>query len=157
MPLTSNVLPVKKLQRQPELFGVASDFVQRGQAVIDIKCRVLHSLGHHRSGKLLKLHYKIDHLAAVYDVKMLQVVEQERFLDKVEEGPRGTRVSLLRLFHGSRNIFLIPFCHPARRRIVVGAIDGKAGDDLANGKGQAVKRKVSIVTVPLGDAIELMS
>src|SRR5215475_15297151 len=157
MPLTSNVLPMKGFQRQPELFGVASHFVQRGQAVIDVECRVLHSLGHHRSGKLLKLHYKIDHLATVLDVEMLQVAEQQRLLDKVEEGPRGTRVPLLRLFHGGYDIFLIPFRHPARRRIVVSAIDGKTGDDLANGKGQAVERKVSIVTVPLGDAIELMA
>src|SRR5207245_11080748 len=155
MPLTSNVMLVKGLQRQPELFGVAPNFVQRGQAVIYVESRVLYSLGHHRSGKLLKLHYEVDHLSTVLDVEMLQISQQQSLLDKVEEGPRGTRVPLLRLFHGGLDIFLIAFCHRAGRRIVVGAIDGKTGDNLENGKGQAVEREGSKVAEPLGDQSEI--
>ena len=58
MPL--QILVVKSFDRDAELLGLASNFVECGESIVNVTGSVLDPLGHDRSGKLLKLQYKMD-------------------------------------------------------------------------------------------------
>ena len=53
----------------PELLRLAAHFIERGQAIEEIKGRVLQSLGHDRPGALLKFQDEVHMLGARFLVK----------------------------------------------------------------------------------------
>jgi hypothetical protein len=55
---SARIESVKLLDSSPEASGITADFIQRYQPVKPIKRSVFQSFGHHRTGKLLELHYQ---------------------------------------------------------------------------------------------------
>src|SRR3989304_3666925 len=156
IPQTFSILVMEGGYGAPELIPVSAHFVQRHEAVVNIKSRLLDSLGHYRPGDLLELLDEVDQAPSVFFRKALNVLEQKRVPYKFEDGFRRSGVSSLRFFYSCLDIRLILPRYATWFRNI-SAVHGQAGDHLPDGEGEAVERKISVPAVLFRDALELVA
>ena len=76
---------MKRLNAQPKELRFAADFVQRGQSVINIKHRVLESLGHDRAGELLKLEHEMRVRGALLLIEVFRKTKEQKIAQKIKD------------------------------------------------------------------------
>ena len=91
-------------------------------------------------------------LAAARFVQVGRTLQQEHVANEVEHGGICRRVAAFGLRHRAADDLPVALQNVAFAN--VRAIDGKAGEDLAEGGPQRIEREVPRAPVPLGNAIE---
>jgi len=109
------------------------------------------------AGRLLEPQHEVDALGPVGLLRPRRELQNEQVVDPVVDGHvHGRGVSL---GHGycPRDVFLVALGAAVAAVANIRAVDGKAGDDLTEGLGEADQREVAGGAVLLGDAVEPMS
>src|ERR1039457_7509154 len=83
-----HILAVECLQGNTKPLRVSSHFVQGNKPVVDVEGAIFHSLGHDRTGELLKALHKIKPCRLTFLVHGVWKTEQQNIPDKIEN--RGT-------------------------------------------------------------------
>src|SRR5690606_19144440 len=84
-PLLVHVM--ERCRRDAEALRLAADIVQRDEAMVTVKRRILERLGHHRTGELLELHRDPDDLTpTASSTKLLAKVGGDGGVEEVEDG-----------------------------------------------------------------------
>ena len=78
-------------------------------------------------------------------------------MDPVVDGHVHGRSASLGRGYCPRDVLLVALAAPVAAVANIRAVDGKAGDDLTEGLGEAGQREVAGGTVLLGDEVEPMS
>ena len=122
---------VERLERGPEAVGLAPHLVERSQRVEAVEGRVLDALGHDGPGELLEAQHEVAPLGALPIVQPLGILEQQDRRDEVEQ--RGARRGVAPLREPDRRDDVRPIVRLEGlvRGADVGAVDGEAGDHLA--------------------------
>src|SRR5207302_5624937 len=86
---------MKHVNAQPKLLRVAADFVERSQAIVNVKHRVLESLRHDRPGALLKLKHEVHVLLARLRIQIFWKTKEQNVAQKIENRFFDRRIATL--------------------------------------------------------------
>src|SRR5207253_2092935 len=124
-----------------------------GQPVVNVKHRVLQTLGHDWSGGLLELEHEMGVGGACFGIKIFRKPEDQDVAEKIEDRFFNCRIPALGRSDGALDHLSILFTHrPPRREI--SPVYRKTGDRLAYGTGQRFERKIAIPSILLGEPID---
>src|SRR5207237_10815862 len=76
---------VKWCRTDAELLRLCAQFVERGEAVVNVKHRVLYSLGHNRPGELLKFQCEMLVRRALFRWEIFREAQQQKIAQKIED------------------------------------------------------------------------
>ena len=145
---------MQRLGPNAEPVGISADFIERDQAVVDVKSRVLDSLGHHRSGHLLELAGEPPLFGSVIVAGGSDGVSEQHVADEAEDAAAHERVAHPRPPDGRLDI--APIGRARAGGVDVRAINRKARDHFPQCIPQGVEGKVARAPRLLGQAVELM-
>ena len=145
--LAGLVLAVKFFQRGGAAGRVVPHLVERHQRAVAVKGGVFDPLGHHRAGGLLESAHEQVPFLLFGLVRRGGSCSSEHVANEVEHGGVDGRVAVFGLGHGAAN--KLPVLLRDAVLVDIGAIDRKAGEDLAERASQLVESKVPRAAVPL--------
>ena len=131
---------------------IVAHVVERTQREVAVEGRVFDALGHHGARYLLEAADELLALAAAFIIEPRRLLEQQHVANEVEGAGRDVGGMPLRLGHGTDDEAAIALRDFARPQI--SAIDGEAGDDLAQGMAKRVQREVAEAAMPLGQVAD---
>ncbi len=97
---------MKVVGRDSEGIHRAADVIRRNEAVVDVEGGVLHALGHDRAGQLLEFQREVQ--LALIDLRTTFAVQQQRALQKIEDGAVHLAIALLGPRDGLRDERAVP-------------------------------------------------
>src|SRR5688572_19012161 len=140
---------MKRPDREPKPPGIRTYFVQGNQAVVNVECSVLHSLGHHWTTALLELLSKLHVIFSVFRRDAIAKFQQQHFRQECEYWTIDCRVAAASITQGDCNRVPVFFRRRTIRRHVA-AIYREARKHLTYGRGQLLQSEVAIVSISFG-------
>ena len=127
---------------------IASDVIQRDEAVVTVKGGVFQPFGHHRAGELLEFHGEGCHGVSVRGILSFRDASQKHFTDEIEDAGIGGRTSPFGRGDGAADVAYVVIRNAGGAD--VGAVHGKAGDHFRQCIAQAVEGEVA--SAPFGES-----
>lgn len=145
---------VEFLHVDSEPLRLAAHLVQRGQRVVAIKGRVLHSFRCHRPGQLLEPQYEIAPRVPLLAGQSGGVFEEHELAYEIEGRRAGGRVAPFGFADGYEDVAAVLLANLRLFLAYVAAINRKAGDDFAERVLQAVEREIARESALFRNAIQ---
>src|SRR5436309_300947 len=144
---------MKHINARPKLLRLAAHFVYCYEPVVNVKDCVLQSLGHDRSGGLLKFQNEMRVRGAFGSAKVRRETKEQHLAQIIEDRLVHSRVAALGRGDCALDNLSIFIVH----RLIgleISAINRKAGDGLAQRARQRLEREIAIPSVLLGKPVE---
>src|SRR5262249_1112356 len=118
---------VKRIDAETKLLRFAADFIERRETVVNVEHRVFETLGHDRSGELLKLQDEMDVLLARLRIQIFREPKKQNVAKEIEDRFLYRRITALGGSDRALDHLAIFVAHRLARR-EIGPINRKTGD-----------------------------